>query len=1259
MEIGASDLSKIKDMVSTMLKGPDVELEATFGRGGSVDVETFLRVAKRLSSLGYAVIPQTDKLNILLRDQVRLTMDNPGVIQQYCRDDRAFGKPLYAIKKDRSPGVVVTHILGEYGVMVKTRRELPLSYNEDAMEKCDRTLQLAFAQWDNQPKAFRMIKRWTFEKDGVRFDLSMIRSTTKDKEGHYRWVKKFHDEDIMSNEPTYEMEVELLRDYFMAIDDKKVREETALKRLSGGIGVILRGIQNSTLLIKASEESAALNAYTSLVGSDTFRGVKPVTLTKENMAKNEDDTIESIRSDYNVTDKADGLRVHCFVDKDGEVFMIDMNMRFYKTGYVNRDLAMTLMDGEWVSLGKESTDPLSGVVVREALNNLYIFDAYYFKGADVSQKPFWSADTSVKTRYKDMEDWVQAITKTSSKKPAKGGLIITNKRFYFHNPKNITGTTIFDKAGDILDAEQTRIYETDGLIFTANSAPLPVKSGDIYFQQFKWKPARENTIDFMVKFERDADGSEKVDVGIDQDTGATYRYKTVRLYVGGRAENVWDDPRSTILNVLEIPAQNDRSVKPVLFTPADYSDIYANVCHLVVEKDEDTQQEFVKTTDSDEPIRDLSVVEMSYDPSKSQGWRWRPLVSRPDKTAKLLRGTIQGTMNTVRNANIIWNSIHDPVTTHMIRTGDDQPSAEELKMLTHLTSAAALKKTYYERKADQEDLDLVRGLRDYHKDYIKRTVLYSVLKKKSADELKYVLDTSVGRAADIHNWLRNKVDFVLGVDYAGENITEPEHGAYGRYMSVISRTRDKKAVVPPMVFAIGDSSKSLVDGAAGQSPEETDMLRAVFGLHQPVGTVPALFEKKGLYGKLRDGAHVVSAMFSLHYFFETAEKFKGFLKNIDDTLRVGGYFIGACFDGRSIMRDTEFSAKKVGEKIIGVENDVELWSIVKSYSNTDINAKKNAAAFFGNAIDVNFISIGTSHREYLVPFEFLTAMLKEKGVELLTEAECRELGVPASTQLFGETYEVAVQEGRKYGMSEAEKRFSFFNRWFIFKRRSHPTLTDTENAVKAQARNVSLSARAKAGDCRAGFKISAKSTNPDALWLDYTTHFPIPDEDEPSIVYPSIKHYMLGKLMEGASNKPEAAKDFMTNGGIHQGFIKEMELAKAAGKLSDERHRELMAEENKQLNERAKKTYLKKAGIVIDDAAWVSIKDDVLKHGLRVRYERDARFHTIVDGLMAQNKMLVYEAESKSSDLGGICRADGYVEGENKYGKFLMELAGF
>jgi hypothetical protein len=49
MEISASELESIRNMVHVCLQSKDVELEATFGPGGAVSVETFLRVAKRLS----------------------------------------------------------------------------------------------------------------------------------------------------------------------------------------------------------------------------------------------------------------------------------------------------------------------------------------------------------------------------------------------------------------------------------------------------------------------------------------------------------------------------------------------------------------------------------------------------------------------------------------------------------------------------------------------------------------------------------------------------------------------------------------------------------------------------------------------------------------------------------------------------------------------------------------------------------------------------------------------------------------------------------------------------------------------------------------------------------------------------------------------------------------------------------------------------------------------------------------------------------
>jgi hypothetical protein len=43
-------------------------------------------------------------------------------------------------------------------------------------------------------------------------------------------------------------------------------------------------------------------------------------------------------------------------------------------------------------------------------------------------------------------------------------------------------------------------------------------------------------------------------------------------------------------------------------------------------------------------------------------------------------------------------------------------------------------------------------------------------------------------------------------------------------------------------------------------------------------------------------------MFTLHYFFEDVSKVNGWLKNLASTVKVGGFFVGCCFDGDEVLR---------------------------------------------------------------------------------------------------------------------------------------------------------------------------------------------------------------------------------------------------------------------------------------------------------------------------------------------------------------------
>jgi hypothetical protein len=65
---------------------------------------------------------------------------------------------------------------------------------------------------------------------------------------------------------------------------------------------------------------------------------------------------------------------------------------------------------------------------------------------------------------------------------------------------------------------------------------------------------------------------------------------------------------------------------------------------------------------------------------------------------------------------------------------------------------------------------------------------------------------------------------------------------------------------------------------------------------------------------------------------------------------------------------------------------------------------------------------------------------------------------------------------------------------------------------------------------------------------------------------------------------------------------------------------------------------------------------------LRYRWEKDQRFHNGVEAARNAGKYLLYTTKiaSVASELGGTrSLASSQIEGENKVGRFMMEIAGF
>jgi predicted NAD-dependent protein-ADP-ribosyltransferase YbiA (DUF1768 family) len=430
---------------------------------------------------------------------------------------------------------------------------------------------------------------------------------------------------------------------------------------------------------------------------------------------------------------------------------------------------------------------------------------------------------------------------------------------------------------------------------------------------------------------------------------------------------------------------------------------------------------------------------------------------------------------------------------------------------------------------------------------------------------------------------------------------------------------------------------------------------------------------------------------------------------------------------------------------MGKENDTEIWKITKRYSANDLT---NGPDSLGLPIEVDFVSIGTTQREYLVSFEYLKTKMAEIGCDLLTKEECKELDLVNSTSLFEDTYDMAARKGQKFNMSPTVRQYSFFNRWFIFKRRRGGSLPEGPDAIqevpqvpqvqqavdvpqasmletpvisklpaqklsnaqlKAQKARMARLGTSASGDAAsvAGSASSAAASagvpgstethtipvagmekrkytlselfqfyhdsplndkakigDPSAArWLSLSAPFPIVDD---KVEYPSAEHYMGAMKYKLATNKPElAARIFSKEGEVHQSFLitRATETAQGSRALSAERDHELLKAERAKVLEESNpvgRDGMDKYKAKFDEGKWFSVKDRVLREALTQRWNKDERLRKILQAVKAKGLLLLYyTGPVAGSDLGGRRTEKGFIDGENKVGKILMELAGW
>ena len=1299
LELQAAQQASIDQLWAGWVSSPTTELEATFP---SLDYSTFLQTLKYLRSLGFAEVEEDTKLNIMLDGGLRFTLVGDGLISEYCKDDSLKGKPYEILLKERKTvaGGVAEIDLKEYGVRIKARRETVLA--KDHSRVAD-----VLPNWATIPKSFRQISRYTFtsaQHKGVRFDLSIVRESRKDGRGSYTPATTFTGAQITKQPLHYEVEVEVLH-------GRQAEKHSFLV----GIATVLRGIQGSYVFLRDSVRSSVLGFLAQKTGSapTEFIGSQPITLRKTHIGIDPEARSANIRTeDYNVTDKADGLRCLLLVSPDGRIHLIDRNLRVFGTdrkldASITDEWAGTLLDGEWVTADRNGK-PMSAYLA---------FDIYQRGSKDVAALPFFvrtatapfPLNKEAPCRHKALEEATGILNGAKhlfTKIPDTSKLSIQMKKFETPERKD-EPNGIFAKARLVLFRSETAPYHTDGLIFTPNADPLP-KHESTWMKQFKWKPAEENSVDFLVLTERERNeegkptAKELIETHSREDTHQMVAHKTLRLFVGSKVDPAFEDPRQWILSKSPLPTSlrgRQGEYRAVEFAP-EPPDPMASLCYVPLH---DPTTEEIRC-ESGDPIMNRTIVEMVYKPEHSAGWRWVPLRVRWDKTELYARG--KKSMNNEAVAEDVWQSIHDPITKYMITTG----SLSEESSTNSSTALAAGTGAYYQRKAPQQDLSRISGHNQFHNDYIKNQILLGRTLRDGAG----VLDMSVGQAGDIHKWIRARVGFVLGCDLALTGLTYNRNGAYRRYLNELIKARGE---VAPMLFVQADASVRYKDGSSGQTPLDRSMLRALWG--EPIEDLPVYVKELRRYAA--KGFDVVSMMFTLHYLFKDRAMVDGFLQNVADTLKVGGYFVGCCFDGNtvtSLLRD-----KTKGQTRLGSEDGVDLWSITKQYDDP-LGILPATEEGLGRAIDVFFISLGGKPRtEYLVSFDYLVKRMAEIGLDLLNADELKTMNLRDSSNLFSVSNKMAADSGYTYKMSPVVKQFSDLNRWFIFRRRSTGPLSTgpaglqvvtgfsatapapapvsvapkggsiehvedegnaepvaveeptAEEAVAVAEEAVPVVEEPVVEEPVAGgaqpvadgpiFTFYHKSPAKDELkvgnkhWrrtLSPYAHFLYTDPSNPAIKYSSLEAALGSAKFQLATEKPELGPQlFSTTGNIAQ---ETAEKKRAVTSPTPEQLAEWTEEEGTKMRDAQKPIAFRKVKAKFDEAIWKTKREAILREYVHQRFEGDKTFRTYLEAVGHKKGRLVYYTAGGPTELSASVK-DEVIEGENLLGKAYLKEIGF
>lgn len=272
-----------------------------------------------------------------------------------------------------------------------------------------------------------------------------------------------------------------------------------------------------------------------------------------------------------------------------------------------------------------------------------------------------------------------------------------------------------------------------------------------------------------------------------------------------------------------------------------------------------------------------------------------------------------------------------------------------------------------------EEKTSIDNMRGFH-NWIKDSLIKLAINNSSSDSL---LDLAVGRGGDLHKWIANRINYVIGID-SNKNSIFSDTRRGGDFDGAIAR------------FRYSNNNRNLFyrfENISVLDPEVLDKLNRI--------------DRNKLYS-------IVSCQFAFHYFTKDENSLRHTLRLISRKLRPGGVFICTFTDGSNIINNGNVSLPSLKIKL-----SQSSYSLI-----IDAKTEKNRPNYF-EIIDDNV--------EYISMVDSIRVIAEEFGLYLILNKS------------FHEWYLDYKNSNKFRVLGIQEMLISFLNTSLIFKKNSKYT----------------------------------------------------------------------------------------------------------------------------------------------------------------------------------------------------------------------------